>query len=66
MHYKELFLTGSTRASISHFRQTLEFVGSGLVDLKSLITARFTMDEALTAFGCAGEGRGLKNVIVFQ
>lgn len=66
VHYKELFLTGSTRASIIHFRKTLELVGSGLVDLKSMITAEFSIDEALTAFQYAKEAKGLKNVIVFK
>ena len=66
VHYKELFLTGSTRANICHFRKTLEFVSDGLVDLKSMITARFSMDEAITAFEYAKATKGLKNVIVFK
>ena len=65
IHYKGLFLTGSTRSSISQFRKTMEIVAQGLIDLKSLITARFKFDDILTAFECARQGRGLKNIIVF-
>lgn len=65
IHYKELFITGSTRANICHFRKTLEFIASGLVDVKSLVTARFRIDDILKAFDCARQAKGLKNVIIF-
>jgi L-iditol 2-dehydrogenase len=65
IHYKELFITGSTRANICHFRKTLEFIAEGLVDVKSLVTARFGIDDILTAFENAKRAEGLKNVIVF-
>lgn len=66
VHYKELFLTGSTRANISQFRKTLDFVANGLVDLKSMVTAKFSIDDILTAFQYAKEAKGLKNIIVFK
>lgn len=65
IHYKELFITGSTRANICHFRKTLEFIASGLVDVKSLVTARFKIENILTAFDFARQAKGLKNVILF-
>ena len=65
VHYKELFLTGSTRANICHFKKTLEFISDGLVDVKSLITRRLPFDQILSAFEYAKQGEGLKNVILF-
>jgi len=65
IHYRELFITGSTRANICHFRKTLEFIADGLVDVKSLVTARFGIDDILKAFDYAGQAKGLKNVILF-
>ena len=66
VHYKELYLTGSTRANIAQFRKTLEFVSQGLIDLKSVITARFELKDILTAFDWAAQAKGLKNVITFK
>jgi L-iditol 2-dehydrogenase len=65
VHYKELFLTGSTRASICQFRQTLDFVSEGLIDIKSIITGHYDIKDILTAFDNAKAAKGLKNVITF-
>ena len=65
VHYKELFLTGSTRASICQFRQTLDFVSEGLIDIKSIITGHYDIKDILVAFDNAKAAKGLKNVITF-
>ena len=65
IHYKELFITGSTRANICQFRKTLEFIQNGLVDVKSLVTARYKIDQVFEAFENARQAKGLKNVIIF-
>lgn len=66
VHYKELYLTGSTRANIAQFRKTLEFVSQGLIDIDSMITGTFKLEDILTAFDLAKAAKGLKNVIVFD
>ncbi|MEF9988983.1 MAG: alcohol dehydrogenase catalytic domain-containing protein [Christensenellaceae bacterium] len=66
VHYKELYLTGSTRASVAQFRQTLEFVAAGLIDIKSIITSHFDISDILQAFDYARDAKGLKNVITFK
>ena len=66
VHYKELYLTGSTRASIDQFRKTLNFVQNGLIDLDSMITRKVTLKEGIKAFEYAKKGDGFKNVIVFE
>jgi L-iditol 2-dehydrogenase len=65
VHYKELYLTGSTRSSIAQFRKTLEFVSQGLVDVNSIITHRYPLNDILTAFESVKQTMGIKHVIVF-
>lgn len=66
IHYKELYLTGSTRASVSQYRKTLDFILSGRISLKSIITNRVPLSNGLEAFQYAEKGIGLKNIIVFS
>ncbi len=66
VHYKELILTGSTRACTAQFRKTLEFVSAGLLPLSRMITGEYPIDGIMTAFENAKAAKGLKNVIVFD
>lgn len=66
IHYKQLVITGSTRANLSAFRQTLKFISDGLVAIKPLISAYYTLTQIEEAFAAAEQGRGLKSVIVFD
>lgn len=65
IHYKQLTVTGTTRASLGHYRHTLRFVAGGLVDLDRLVTHRLPIHEVSQAFANAANGVGLKQVIVF-
>jgi L-iditol 2-dehydrogenase len=66
VHYKELYLTGSTRSSIAQFRKTLEFVAQGLIDVNSIITHRYELVDILTGFENAKKTLGIKHVITFR
>ncbi len=66
IHYKQLVVTGSTRASLSSFRQTLKFIAEDLVDIKGLVSNQYPLTRINEAFQAAEQGRGLKNVIVFE
>ena len=66
IHYKELYLTGSTRSSIMQFRKALSFVGQKLIDLSGIVTDRYTLDKAPEAFENSKNARGLKHTIVFR
>jgi len=66
IHYRQLILTGSTRASVTHFRQTLEFITSGIVSIQDLISRRYSLDKIIEAFEMAAKADGLKNVICFE
>ena len=63
IHYRQLIVTGSTRASITHFRKTLGFIGDGLLNVKDLVTSTFELKDIHKAFEQAEKAIGLKNVI---
>lgn len=65
IHYKELVVTGTTRASVGQFRTCLELIVNQLIDVKSLITSRFSIDEFDAALTAASSGQGLKSMINF-
>lgn len=65
IHYRELYVTGSTRSSIAQFRKTLEFVSLGLLNVNAMITHRYELKDVLTAFENARQAKGIKHVIDF-
>lgn len=66
VHYKQLVLTGSARASLSQFRQTLEFISSGILNVKDLISEKFTLDKIHDGVQLASSAQGLKNIVYFD
>lgn len=66
VHYKQLMLTGSARASLSQFRKTLDFISSGVLSVKDLISETFTLDRISDAVQRATRAEGLKNIIHFE
>lgn len=66
IHYKELYLTGSTRSSIAQFRKVLEFISQGLLDVKNLITHKYSLEQIIEGFENAGNAEGIKHVIIFE
>ena len=65
IHYRQLILTGSTRASLSQYRQTLRFLSEGIISIKEFVTGRFSVHDVKEAFKLAVDTKGLKNVIEF-
>jgi L-iditol 2-dehydrogenase len=65
IHYKQLLVSGTTRSSLGHYRKTLDFIAKGIVDIDPLVTDRYTIDDAKTAFENAAAQKGLKHAIVF-
>lgn len=66
IHYKQLLVTGSTKANNHHFRKTLQFVSSGILDVRKLISARYPIERAAEAIQYAMSSQGIKTVIVFD
>ena len=65
IHYKQISLTGTTRASHAHYRKTLDLIASGLVDVDSLVTHKYPLADIEEAFKNAAGAVGLRHAIVF-
>jgi len=60
IHYKEIFVFGTSSQSIYDFRKTLELVSAGVLDVKRFLTHHFPLDETAKAFELASSRAGLK------
>ena len=65
IHYKQLMVSGTTRASLTQFRRTLRFISTGVLDVKPLITRVMPLTDIRQGIDCAAAADGLKNVIQF-
>ncbi len=63
IHYKQLIISGTTRASLAQYRKVLGFIADGVLDVQPLITARFSLNDINSAIEYAKQGKGLKNII---
>ena len=63
IHYKELMVTGSHGSDTYHCRMALDLQASGKINLKPLISNKFSLRQAQQAFETALTGRGLKTII---
>jgi L-iditol 2-dehydrogenase len=66
IHYRQVNVTGTARSSLAQFRKTIELIGDGLIDVKSLITGRFDLNHIDKAFEQAACGIGIKNAVNFD
>ncbi|WP_420006410.1 alcohol dehydrogenase catalytic domain-containing protein [Arenibacterium sp. LLYu02] len=66
VHYWGLTLLGSTGSSIKDYARSMKLVESGQIDVKSVISHRFGMDEAVAGFDHALTGKGMKTLILPQ
>lgn len=65
IHYKQLTVLGTTRSSPFHYRQTLNLIADGLIDVDALITHRFALEDIRAAFENAEKAVGLKQCVAF-
>jgi L-iditol 2-dehydrogenase len=63
IHYKELHVTGTTGCSTHDCWRAAALVNTGRVDLSGLVSARFGLLQAATAFAAA-EGRHVLKVVI--
>ncbi|UCE56569.1 MAG: alcohol dehydrogenase catalytic domain-containing protein [Desulfobacterales bacterium] len=64
VHYNYLKIVGTSRQSIHQYVKTLRMIEAKKIDLRALITGRFKLDEANTAFKTSQIGEGLKNIFL--
>jgi L-iditol 2-dehydrogenase len=63
VHYKELVVTGTTACSTADCRQAAAIINAGRLDLSPLISARYSLNQALEAFAHAQDQMALKIII---
>ncbi|MGC1784749.1 MAG: alcohol dehydrogenase catalytic domain-containing protein [Acidobacteriaceae bacterium] len=63
IHYKELTVTGTTGCSTDDCRRSMELITSGKVNLASLISRRYRLDQVSDAFSATRAGNMLKVVL---
>lgn len=63
VHYKELRITGTTGCSTNDCWRAAALINSGQVKLSGMVSARFSLSEAPTAFAAAEDRKSLKVVI---
>lgn len=66
IHYKQIWVTGTTRQSLRQYRKTLELIDRGLISLEGLMTRAVGIEEISEVFEDTLNGRGLKNGIVIE
>jgi len=63
IHYNEINVNGSTAYKRSDYFEAARMVATGRINLKELVTHRFSIDEFQQAYEVAKSGEGLKIVI---
>ncbi len=63
VHYRELMIMGANGSAPSHNKRALEYIASGEVPVKDLITVRLPLDKALEAFDIVAKGEAIKVTI---
>ena len=63
VHYKELIVTGTTACSTADCRQAAAIINAGRLDLSPLISARYSLNQALEAFEHAQDQMALKIIV---
>ena len=63
IHYKQLSVTGTTRASLAQFKEVVGFLEAGVLDVSKLITRELALEDIEKGFAYACASYGLKNVI---
>jgi len=63
IHYKELFINGTSGSLPRHNKKALDLITSGKLDANKFITHRFPLDKILEGFTVIEKGLALKVVI---
>lgn len=63
IHYNELSVTGASALTRQQYHRALELIAAGKIDVASLITHEFKLDDINEALNVAESGAGIKIVI---
>jgi L-iditol 2-dehydrogenase len=65
IHYNQITVTGTSGASPSDYETAVGLITRGKIDVASLVSKTFPVEEASEAFSFAMSGKGLKTLFVF-
>jgi L-iditol 2-dehydrogenase len=60
VHYRQLHIHGANGSAPIHNKRALEYIASGIVPVKDLITVRVPLERALEAFDIVAKGQAIK------
>ena len=60
VHYRQLHIHGANGSSPDHNKRALEYISTGQVPVKDLITRRVPLEDALSAFDIVAKGEAIK------
>ena len=60
VHYRQLHIHGANGSAPEHNKKALEYIASGLVPVKDLITVHLPLERALEAFEIVATGQAIK------
>jgi L-iditol 2-dehydrogenase len=60
VHYRELMIMGANGSAPEHNKRALEYIASGQVPVKDLITVRLPLERTLEAFDIVAKGEAIK------
>ena len=66
IHYKQLSVTGTTRASHDHYRKTLRFIATGLLNVDELVTHRYSLEDVAKGIENSMNTVGLRHAIEIE
>jgi len=64
IHYNEIKVTGSTAYTRQDYREAAELVKNGKINMKEIVTHKFSLDQFQEAYETCKSGSGLKVCIV--
>ncbi|MEX2541698.1 MAG: alcohol dehydrogenase catalytic domain-containing protein [Trueperaceae bacterium] len=66
IHYRQIFVFGTSNAGVEHSRRALKMLAEGKVDGRQVITHTFPLAKTVEAFEAAGNQIGLKVAITSE
>lgn len=66
IHYRQLHITGSTRANNAHYSSAMKLIASGKLEVKKTISAKFPIHRFKEAVEYARTAKGMKTLITFE
>ena len=66
IHYRGLTVTGTTGSSNEDYSRAMQLVADGQINVRDIVSDRFSLLEIGKAFEAAQAGRGMKTMVVSQ